>query len=96
MVRKEVNVAHAPNDCWSIDFMANNLFAGQKIRLLTIVDNYTKISLCIKIGHSLKSTDVVFALQSATEVCGLPKMIKVDNGLELILKELDFSQLSDR
>lgn len=89
MVRKEAAIAFAPNDCWSMDFMADSLFTGQKIRLLTVVDNYSKISPCIKVGHSLKSTDVVFALQSATELYGLPKIIKVDNGPEFISKELD-------
>lgn len=89
IVRKEISIALSPNECWSMDFMADNLFAGQKIRLLTMVDNYTKISPCIEVKQNFKSVDVVKALERTTLIYGLPKMIKVDNGPEFISKELD-------
>jgi len=87
--RREVATATARNDCWSMDFMADCLFTGEKIRLLTIIDNYSKLSPAIKVGKHLKGVDVVCALEQATALYGIPKMIKVDNGPEFISKELD-------
>ena len=89
IARREVIVASAKNDCWSMDFMSDCLFTGDKIRLLTIVDNYSKLSPAIKVGKNLKGFDVVCTLERATSLYGMPKVIKVDNGPEFISKELD-------
>jgi len=48
---------------WSIDFVADNLFDGRKIRALTIVDNYSRQCLAIHVGQSLKGEDVVAVMQ---------------------------------
>ena len=69
--------------------MSDHLFTGSKIRLLTIVDNYTKISPAIGVGRNYKGTDVVMTLEKAVLQYGIPKAIKVDNGPEFISKELD-------
>ena len=44
---------------WSMDFVADNLFDGRKIRALTIVDNFSRQCLAIHVGQSLKGEDVV-------------------------------------
>jgi len=36
--------AAAPNDCWSMDFLSDQLFDGRKIRILSIIDNYSQLS----------------------------------------------------
>jgi putative transposase len=89
VIRRDAVVATARNDCWSMDFMADQLFTGTKIRLLTVVDNYTRLSPAIGIGYSYKACDVVFTLEEAVLNYGKPKVIKVDNGPEFISKELD-------
>jgi len=33
-----------PNECWSMDFVSDQLFDGRRIRILTIVDNFTRVS----------------------------------------------------
>jgi putative transposase len=48
---------------WSIDFVADNLFDGRKIRALTIVDNFNRQCLAIHVGQSLKGGDVVAVRQ---------------------------------
>ena len=69
--------------------MSDQLFTGVKIRLLTIIDNYTKQSLSIGVGYSYKAVDVVNTLEKAVSSYGTPKVIKVNNGPEFISKELD-------
>jgi putative transposase len=47
--RMERMEATAPNEGWSMDLMADELFNGQRIRLLTLVDNFTRESLAIEV-----------------------------------------------
>lgn len=79
-----------------MDFMADNLFTGEKIRVFTIVDNFTKISPVVDVKFSYKAIDVVNSLRKATLIYGLPKVIKVDNGPEFISKELDLWAYSNK
>ena len=65
VARRNYVQAEAKNDCWSMDFMSDHLFTGSKIRLLTIVDNYTKISPAIGVGSNYRGTDVVMTLEKA-------------------------------
>ena len=78
-----------PNQCWSMDFMADELFDGRRLRLLTIVDNFSRVSPFIGVGFSYKGYDVVSALNLALAQYGVPECIRVDNGPEFISKEVD-------
>ena len=49
----------AINEVWSMDFVADALFDGRKLRMLTVVDCYTRECLAIDVGQSLKGEDVV-------------------------------------
>ncbi len=44
---------------WSYDFVAERLVNGKKIRLLTVLDEYTRKCLAIKVEHHLTSNDVL-------------------------------------
>jgi putative transposase len=77
------------NDCWTMDFMADELFDGRRIRLLTIVDHFTRESLAIVVGQRLGSHEVVEALDRIGMGRRLPKTIRVDNGTEFTSKILD-------
>lgn len=78
------------HECWSMDFVSDQLFDGTRFRGLTVVDNYSRKCLAIKAGKSLKGSDVVEVMENITfgEQC-LPKRIKVDNGSEFISRVLD-------
>lgn len=80
---------HHPNDVWAMDFMADNLFNGQRLRLLTIVDACSRICPFIGVNFHYKAVDVVEALDQATKRYGYPRTIRVDNGPEFVSKELD-------
>ena len=76
-------------DVWAMDFVADNLYNGQKLRCLTVVDAYSRLCPVIGVGFNYKATDVVETLDRALRAYGCPKTIRVDNGPEFISKELD-------
>lgn len=88
-LRQPKQLVTAMNQIWSMDFVADALFDGRKLRALTVVDNYTRESLAIDVGQSLKGEDVVATLTRITSTRGLPATIKVDNGSEFISKAMD-------
>lgn len=72
-----------------MDFAANNLFDGRKLRKLTAVDCYTRESLDIHVDPILKGEDVVRVLNNIVAIIGKPMTIKTDNGNEIISKVMD-------
>lgn len=89
MKRELRPTATEQNEAWSMDFVADELFDGSRIRVLTLVDNHTRESLALKPGQRIRGIDVVEVLEAVTKVKGFPKRIKVDNGPEFISKDLD-------
>lgn len=65
-----------------MDFVADALFDGRRLRTLLVVDNYT--SKCLAIDVGLKGEDVVSVLEQLRMTRGLPKTIKVDNGSPIL------------
>lgn len=88
-IREEILDIKASNDCWCMDFVADQLFTGEKLRALTILDIFTRQSTEIGIGLCYKSLDVVESLEKAIQVYGKPKAIRLDNGPEFVAKALD-------
>lgn len=76
------------NECWSMDFVADNLFNGNRIRALTVVDNFRRECLAITVDHNLRGSNVVDAVEYISSMRGAPKRIQVD-GSEFISKALD-------
>ena len=70
--------------------MADQLFNGQRFRLLTLVDNFSRESLAIQVGTRLTGDDVVAALDRVKAARDCPQSIRVDNGPEFISKSLDW------
>ena len=87
--RMERAVATEPNEGWSMDFMSNELFDGRRIRLLTIVDNFTRESPAIEVDAHIGGQRVVEVMMRMGREHSLPRTIRVDNGPEFISKWLD-------
>ena len=87
--RKGTPIAQSSNESWSMDFMSDELFNGQRIRLLTLVDNFTRESLAIEVGRSVGGQRVVEVLMQIARDRDLPRTIRVDNGPEFTSKLLD-------
>jgi len=78
------------DQCWSMDFVVDQLFNGRRIRALTIVDNFSRECVGIEVAFALKGEDVVLALDKINCLTGrIPKRMQVDNGSEFISKVLD-------
>ena len=88
-LRQSKQFAFAINEVWSMDFVADALFDGRKLRMLTVVDCYTRECLAIDVGQRLKGEDVVNTLNRICAERGLPRAIKTDNGSEFISKTMD-------
>jgi len=68
----------------SMDFVADALFDGRKIRCLTIVDNYSRKCMAIEVGQGLKGSDVVAVLEELRLFQqAMPRKIQVDHGSDL-------------
>lgn len=77
------------NERWSMDFMQDCLADGRRIRLLNIVDDYTRECLRIEVDTSLGGVRVVRALNEIMAVRGRPRMLLTDNGPEFTGRALD-------
>lgn len=62
--------------------MADRLYNGKKIRMLTLIDEYTRKCLAIEVGYQLNSQDILDVLKEAFIKEGLPDYIRSDNGSE--------------
>lgn len=81
--------AGAANECWSMDFVSDALYDGQRLLVLTVVDNYTREYLAIEVDQGIGGEKVAGVLGRITMERQTPKMIRVDNGPEFVSKVLD-------
>lgn len=89
-VKREIHpTATRPNECWSMDFVSDQLFDERKIRVLTLVDNHTRESIVLHPSQRIRGIHVAEILEQVTKEKGFPQRIKVDNGPEFISKDLD-------
>lgn len=89
-VRLPAVQAMQPDQMWSLDFVSDALAWGRKLRMLTVVDTYTRESLAIEVDTSLSGVRVARVLDRViTERSALPAEIVMDNGPELTSKALD-------
>jgi putative transposase len=79
----------APNQSWSMDYVADALIDGRKLRALTIVDDFTRECLAIEVDTSLPGSRVVAVLERLRDLRGLPASITVDHGPEFEGRVLD-------
>jgi len=79
----------APNQRWSLDFVHDRLVNGRSLRMLTIVDDYTRECLWIETDTSLSGHRVVRVLDWLVELRGRPQSLLTDNGPEFAGLALD-------
>jgi putative transposase len=77
------------NQQWSMDFVADQLVDGRRIRALTLVDKFSRECPHIEVDFSLGANRVIEVLEHLAGTRGLPESITVDNGSEFISKALD-------
>jgi len=70
------------NHVWAYDFVQDRTHNGKAFRMLTVIDEYTRECLAIKVDRRLNSTDVVETLADLFLIKGTPDYIRSDNGSE--------------
>ena len=74
------------NHVWSYDFVADRTHDGRAIKILTVIDEYTRQSLAIVVARRVKSDDVLYCLTDLFVKHGPPEHIRSDNGPEFTAK----------
>jgi putative transposase len=77
-----------PNQEWALDFVADTLGTGRGIRVLTVVDVFTRECLGLDVDTSLSSRRVTRKLDQIIEERGMPENIRCDNGPELTSRHI--------
>jgi putative transposase len=87
-VKQPLIIPSAPNQTWSMDFMADSLVNGRRFRVLNIIDDYNREALRIEPYFSITSTRVIKIIDRVIVENTKPKAIRVDNGPEFIAEAL--------
>lgn len=74
------------NHVWAYDFVSERTHDGRKLRLLTVIDEYTRECLAIRVQRRMTSHDVLYALSELFLEHGIPEHIRSDNGPEFVAK----------
>lgn len=78
----ERKAATSVNEAWAMDFVADQLHDGRRIRILTVVDTFTRENLVADAGYRMTASNVVDTLTRLVKRRGIPKKIYCDNGSE--------------
>lgn len=77
------------NERWSLDFLLDALEDGRRVRLLAVVDDFTRACLAIEVDTSIGGRRVVEVLQRLIDTRGKPAVLVTDNGPEFVGRALD-------
>jgi putative transposase len=88
-LREDRQSATRPNETWAMDFVHDQLVTGRKLRVLTIIDTFSRFSPAIEPRFNFRGPDVVEILEEVGRQVGFPKAIRVDQGTEFVSRDLD-------
>ena len=88
-LREDRRNATRPNETWAMDFVHDQLATGTRLRVLTIVDTFSRFSPALEPRFSFRGADVVKVLERVGREIGLPASIRVDQGTEFVSRDLD-------
>ncbi len=73
---------------WSYDFVADRTEDGRQLKLLVVIDEFTRECLALEVGRTFTARQVQLTLQYLFAVRGRPEHIRSDNGPEFVAKEI--------
>ena len=88
-LRNDRRPATQSNETWAMDFVHDQLATGQRLRVLTIVDTFSRFSPALQPRFTFRGADVVDILEKVAREVGLPATIRVDQGTEFVSRDLD-------
>jgi putative transposase len=74
----------APDALWAMDFQFDRTIDGRQVKLLNIIDEFTREALAIEVDHSITADDVTAVLDRLVLQRGAPAFVRFDNGPEFI------------
>ena len=77
------------NELWSMDFMADQLSSGERFRILTLIDVYTRESLAVRVARHFPARKVTRVLENVIAWRGKPGALQLDNGTEFTSRHFD-------
>ena len=80
--------AGAPNQVWSYDFVMDQTSDGRRLKLLCVVDEFTRECLAIHVARNIGAMEVIGVLAAIVKERGAPKHLRSDNGPEFIAKSV--------
>ena len=88
-VRVPLSAATAPNERWAMDFVSDRLQDGTAFRVLTVIDQFSRLNLALKAQRCFTSEQVREVLDEVIESYGCPQSITTDNGSEFCSRLMD-------
>jgi len=73
-----------PNVLWALDFQFDVTADGRTLKMLNVIDEFTRECPCIEVAHTIDADDVVNVLDRLAAVHGAPAFVRFDNGGEFI------------
>lgn len=87
--RNPLKRASRTNEQWSMDFVHDRFETGKTLRVLGVVDNFSRECLMLEAGKSMNGERVAACLERVAGRRGYPRSIRVDNGSEFYSKAMD-------
>lgn len=85
IIRRQAEVM---NHVWSMDFIFDRTTNGRAIKILSVIDEYTRECLALDVSRRITSDDVISTLVDLVAIRGVPKFVRCDNGPEFVAKSL--------
>jgi len=76
------------NEVWAMDFIHDRTQDGRSLKMLVVIDEFTRESLALEVSRHMTCRDVIAVLDELTAIRGAPKNIRSDNGPEFIAQAL--------
>jgi putative transposase len=80
--------AEYPNHVWAYDFVEDRTEMGQKLRILTVIDEFSRRCIEVEVEHKMNAKYVARTLMKLWAIHGTPTFIRSDNGPEFIARFL--------
>jgi len=77
-----------PHHVWSFDFVESRTNDGRRLRLMTLIDEFSRRCLAIRVARRINAVSVIETLADVMLFEGIPAYIRCDNGPEMIAKVL--------
>ena len=76
------------NHVWSWDFVFDRTDDGRPIKLMVVIDEYSRQCLAIHVARRIRAKEAIDVFADLMEIHGIPEHIRADNGPEMVAKKL--------